>query len=137
MPAVLPFAGLRFVAPASELERLVCPPYDVISPDEQTQLLQASPHNAVRLELPPDEPDEPGSRYQAAARHLATWRTNDVLRSDPPPVTTWRKPPIGTPAASCDAATCWQRLPSSHGQHGLCCPTNTRWPSQRRTDSSC
>ena len=84
MPAVLPFAGLRFVAPASELERLVCPPYDVISPDEQTQLLQASPHNAVRLELPPDEPDEPGSRYQAAARHLATWRTNDVLRSDPP-----------------------------------------------------
>jgi uncharacterized protein (DUF1015 family) len=83
MPPVLPFAGLRFAAPAAELERLICPPYDVISPEEQLALLSASPHNAVRLELPLDEPDGPGSRYQAAAHCLASWRSTGVLTSDP------------------------------------------------------
>jgi uncharacterized protein (DUF1015 family) len=82
MPPVLPFAGLRFAAPAIELERLVCPPYDVISPAEQTQLLQASPHNAVRLELPSDVPGQPGSRYRSAARDLSNWRAEGVLRPE-------------------------------------------------------
>jgi uncharacterized protein (DUF1015 family) len=82
MPPVLPFAGLRYAAPGAELERLVCPPYDVIGPDEQAQLLQASPHNAVRLELPPDDAGRPGSRYAAAARYLARWRGEGALRRD-------------------------------------------------------
>ena len=82
MPPVLPFAGLRFAAPATELDRLVCPPYDVIGPEEQAQLLHASPHNVVRLELPLDDPDQPGSRYAAAARCLTGWRRDGVLRSD-------------------------------------------------------
>ncbi len=85
MPPVLPFAGLRYAAPAIELERLVCPPYDVISPEEQTQLLQASLYNAVRLELPPDEPGQPGSRYRSAATHLRSWRAEGVLQSDSRP----------------------------------------------------
>ena len=71
MPHVLPFAGLRFAAPSSELERLVSPPYDIISPDEQAQLRELSPHNAVYVELPSDAPDEPGSRYRLAAEALA------------------------------------------------------------------
>jgi uncharacterized protein (DUF1015 family) len=83
MPPVLPFAGLRFTAPATELPRLVCPPFDVISPDEQAQLLQASPHNAVRLELPADDPGQPASRYESAARTLASWRKQNVLKPEP------------------------------------------------------
>ena len=82
MPAVLPFAGLRYAAGGSELERLVCPPYDVISPHEQTELLLASPHNAVNLELPPDEDGKPGSRYALAARRLDEWKRAGVLRPD-------------------------------------------------------
>jgi uncharacterized protein (DUF1015 family) len=82
MPPVLPFAGLRYTAQPAELERLVSPPYDVISPDEQAQLLAASDHNAVRLELPPDAPDQPGSRYEIAARNLDHWRRQAVLRTD-------------------------------------------------------
>jgi uncharacterized protein (DUF1015 family) len=85
MPPVLPFAGLRFTAPAAELPRLVCPPYDVISPDEHTQLLRASPHNAVRLELPADAPGQPGSRYASAARDLASWRNAGLLQQDQAP----------------------------------------------------
>jgi uncharacterized protein (DUF1015 family) len=85
MPPVSPFAGLRFAAPPIELDRLLCPPYDIITPEEQAQLLQASPHNAVHLELPPDEPGQPGSRYQSAAQHLNNWRDEGVLRPEPRP----------------------------------------------------
>lgn len=85
MPKVLPFRGLRFAAPSSELDRLVSPPYDVISPDEQAQLRELSPHNAVYVELPRDAPGEPGSRHRLAAERLAEWRREGVLRPDTRP----------------------------------------------------
>ena len=53
---------------AGPLDRLVAPPYDVISPDLQTELYQRSPYNVVRVDLN----REPGDRrYQEAARALA------------------------------------------------------------------
>ena len=55
MPRVLPFAGLRYAAPPDELERLICPPYDVISAEEQARLSHLSPSNAIYVELPQDE----------------------------------------------------------------------------------
>src|SRR5438105_15936800 len=82
MSRVSPFAGVRYAAPGAELERLVCPPYDVITPAEQAQLQAASPYNAIHLELPTDEPGQPGSRYARAARCLADWRTAGMLRTD-------------------------------------------------------
>src|SRR5260370_27510282 len=83
MPPVLPFAGLRYAPRAGALERLICPPYDVISPEEQAQLQALSPYNAVFVELPVDEAGQPGSRYQAAARRLAEWRREQLLCADP------------------------------------------------------
>jgi uncharacterized protein (DUF1015 family) len=85
VPRVLPFRGLRFAAPSSELDRLVSPPYDVISPDEQARLRELSPHNAVYVELPLDAPGEPGSRHQLAAQQLAEWRRAGVVQPDPRP----------------------------------------------------
>jgi len=85
VPRVLPFKGLRYTAPAPTLERLLSPPYDVISPDEQAQLRELSPHNAVYVELPMDAPGEPGSRQRLAAERLAEWRGAGVLRPDPRP----------------------------------------------------
>ena len=82
MPPVLPFAGLRYVVPAADLEHLVSPPFDVINSEEQAQLLAASPHNVIRLELPADAPDQPGSRYRLAAKYLREWREARVLRPD-------------------------------------------------------
>ena len=81
----MPFRGVRFAAQSSELERLVSPPYDVISPDEQAQLRELSKHNAVYVELPLDSPGEPGSRHRLAAERLAEWRRDEVLRPDPRP----------------------------------------------------
>ncbi|HEX8966809.1 MAG TPA: DUF1015 domain-containing protein [Chloroflexota bacterium] len=85
MPPVLPFAGLRYTAPDVELERLVCPPYDVIGAEEQARLQAKSPRNAVHVELPSDAPGQPGSRYRVAAEYLAAWRREGALRADPRP----------------------------------------------------
>ena len=85
MPRVLPFAGLRYAAPPHELELLVSPPYDVISPEEQAQLQALSPHNASYVELPVDAGGRPGSRYRLAAERLAAWRREGVLKPDPRP----------------------------------------------------
>jgi uncharacterized protein (DUF1015 family) len=85
MPRVLPFSGLRYAARAADLARLISPPYDVISPDEQAQLQASSPHNAIQIELPADRPGEPGSRYRSAAEHLSAWRSAGVISAEPRP----------------------------------------------------
>jgi len=45
------FKGVRY-ASAGELAQLVCPPYDIISPEDQARLHALHPNNAIRLELP-------------------------------------------------------------------------------------
>jgi len=65
---------------------LLCPPYDVISPEEHEALLRRDPHNAVRLELPTPPPGgTPEQRYREAARTFVQWRTGGVLRKDVAP----------------------------------------------------
>jgi uncharacterized protein (DUF1015 family) len=87
VPTLRPFRALRYdPSLAPSLDRLICPPYDVIS-DEQRQVLAArDPYNAVHLELPLAEPgDEPDEPYRRVARTIAAWRTDGVLRKDERP----------------------------------------------------
>ncbi len=52
MAIVAPFKGLTYnLERKQDLSRLMAPPYDVISREEQTALHQADPHNVVRLIL--------------------------------------------------------------------------------------
>jgi uncharacterized protein (DUF1015 family) len=85
MPTLRPFRGLgyaleRFRVPAppgmriADLSDVVCPPYDVITPALQAELLARSEHNAVRLELSA-EPDA----HAAAAAALADWQADATL----------------------------------------------------------
>jgi len=91
MPTLRPFHGLgyaldRFAAPAppgmriADLSAVVCPPYDVITPAQQAELLARDERNAVRLELSA-EPDP----HAAAAATLAAWEANGTLerRAEP------------------------------------------------------
>jgi uncharacterized protein (DUF1015 family) len=72
MPTVRPFRPLRFdTAVAGPLDRLVAPPYDVISDEARTEYLARSPYNIVHLTLP-ETPED-------AARELADWRARGVL----------------------------------------------------------
>lgn len=62
------------------MSAVVCPPYDIIPAPLGVELRDRDPHNAVRVELPYPEPGgEPESRYRAAARALAEWRTAGIL----------------------------------------------------------
>ncbi|HEY7875935.1 MAG TPA: DUF1015 domain-containing protein, partial [Actinomycetota bacterium] len=70
---------------APSLKHLTCPPYDVISPDEQAALYERDPHNAVRLELPRAEGGGEEARYASAAATFARWRADGTLAEDPEP----------------------------------------------------
>jgi uncharacterized protein (DUF1015 family) len=79
MAQVRPFRALRYSAAAGPIERLVSPPYDVISPEERARYLQLDPHNVVHLTLPESE--------DQAAQDLREWQADGVLeREDEPAV---------------------------------------------------
>src|SRR5882724_2260550 len=72
MAVVKPFRAERYdEAKAGPLERLVAPPYDVISPEQREEYLARSPYNVVRLTLPDDA--------EQAGRDVTDWRELGVL----------------------------------------------------------
>ena len=81
MATALEIAGFRGVIHAgAALDRVLAPPYDVISPTERDALASMSPHNVVRLILPSGEGD---AKYAEAARLYREWLSTGVLRRDP------------------------------------------------------
>ena len=54
---------------------VVAPPYDVIDPALHKQLLERSPYNAVRIDLPFEDPndDDSRNRYTRSAALLREW----------------------------------------------------------------
>ncbi|MQF48857.1 DUF1015 domain-containing protein [SAR202 cluster bacterium AC-647-N09_OGT_505m] len=85
MADIQPFRGLRYsLAPGEDLGQLLCPPYDIISMEQQAELHQKSPYNAVRLELgmnlPTDSSDV--NRYTRAAKLLEEWLSRGTLLTE-------------------------------------------------------
>ena len=78
MPRFEPFAGLRY-APGVDLDAVIAPPYDVVSPGERVALAARSPHNAIHVELPEDNPGMGRDRYQQAAWLFELWLREGVL----------------------------------------------------------
>jgi uncharacterized protein (DUF1015 family) len=78
MAVVKPFRAERYdEQSAGPLEQLVAPPYDVISPEERSELLARSPYNVVHLTLPDSEAE--------AGAAIADWRRRGVLARDEEP----------------------------------------------------
>jgi len=83
MAEIAPFRALLYdPARAGPLDRLLAPPYDVVSPAERERLAAKSPYNFVRVDLPEGEG---AAKYQNAARELAGWLEQGVLRLDDRP----------------------------------------------------
>jgi uncharacterized protein (DUF1015 family) len=80
-PLVTPFRGERYAR--ASLDRVLAPPYDVISPDVRKTLAARDPHNIVHLILPEAAITE--EKYAQAARLLGEWRKSGVLAVDPDP----------------------------------------------------
>ena len=85
MPRFEPFAGLRYDTARVDLSMVICPPYDVIGPEERARLVSRHSANAVRVELP--EPDHRAGldRYDSAANQLLRWQDEGILVRDPAP----------------------------------------------------
>jgi uncharacterized protein (DUF1015 family) len=78
-----PFRALRYAeSVAGPLGPLTSPPYDVIDEDGVRRYEATSPYNVVRLILPREPDDGSGTRYDAAAALLASWRSSGVLAPD-------------------------------------------------------
>lgn len=81
MADISPFHGLLYNGKkVGDVSKVVAPPYDVISPEEQEKLYKRSPYNVVRLILN-QEPDP----YESVARLFAEWQREGVLVRDEKP----------------------------------------------------
>jgi len=82
------FRGIRYDPAIVQLESVLAPPYDVISPKLQHDLYGRAMQNVVRLELGRDyESDLAGERdrYTRAREYLRVWLAQGVLIQDDQP----------------------------------------------------
>ncbi|MFW6125975.1 MAG: DUF1015 domain-containing protein [Chloroflexota bacterium] len=82
MADVQPFHAIRYNAERfRDLSALICPPYDIISPQDQLRYLQKSPYNMIRLEFGEGSPDDTAqdNRYTRAAATLDNWLRDEIL----------------------------------------------------------
>ena len=82
MAEIRPFRGLHYnQSVVSDLSRVICPPYDVISAQLQQELYARSEHNFVRLEFGREQPQDAvgDNRYTRSAAVLDQWLQQGVL----------------------------------------------------------
>jgi len=81
---ILPFRGVRY---NQELADIICPPYDVITPQLQQELYHRSPYNFVRIEAGRELPQDTATdnKYTRSAATLEQWLEQGVLVADPAP----------------------------------------------------
>jgi uncharacterized protein (DUF1015 family) len=82
MAEIAPFRGILYTKKAGAPDKLLAPPYDVISDEERAKLAALDPHNSVRLILPEGAGDE---KYANAARDLNEWLRAGILARDAEP----------------------------------------------------
>jgi len=93
MADILPFIGMRYNSQLiGNLNKVVAPPYDIISTELQKELHDRHPNNVVRLEKSRDEGDGGeeddnsfSNRYTRAANTLGTWRSDGIMIEDDRP----------------------------------------------------
>lgn len=85
MATVRPFRGITFdPTRIPDLGLVTCPPYDVISDEDRTELYDRHPYNVVRIISGRDEADDSPevNRYTRAAGFFESWQWEGVLRTD-------------------------------------------------------
>ncbi|GIW08373.1 MAG: phosphatase [Dehalococcoidia bacterium] len=88
MATIRPFRGWRYdTNRVGNLADVTCPPYDVISPEEQRGFYARSPYNIIRIEYGEAYPDDSPTtnRYTRARAELDRWRSEGILRQEETP----------------------------------------------------
>ena len=80
---VSPFQGIRYNQRiVGDLAQVICPPYDIITPEQQKLYYKKSDCNAIRLEYPVESLEPIGDRYQRAASTFQQWLKHGILELD-------------------------------------------------------
>ncbi len=81
MAVVKPFRGWHYNSQKVAIERVIAPPYDVISAEEERAFHKRDPHNIIRLILGQATPSRPrpDQAYQQAGEYLRQWTKEGVL----------------------------------------------------------
>lgn len=94
MAKIKPFRMVHYNSQAAgDLSKLITPPYDIISSQEQEAFYQSNPFNIIRLVLGKQYSDdaESNNRYTRAAAALKQWLEEGVLvRENRPSLTVYR-----------------------------------------------
>ncbi len=87
MAEINPFRGIRYNQQiVGDLSLVICPPYDVITPEEQKAYYEKSAYNIIRLEYSLDMPEDlPGSKYARVAATFSQWLNEGILQRDNAP----------------------------------------------------
>src|ERR1051325_4288260 len=81
MARIAPFRGVFYnQKKIRDLSKVIAPPYDVISPEEQEKLYRKSPYNFVRLDL-----SQEAESYDAVAHLFRDWEAQGVFERDERP----------------------------------------------------
>ncbi|MFP4452189.1 MAG: DUF1015 domain-containing protein [Desulfobacterales bacterium] len=85
MAEILPFRGIRYNTDKTEdLSKVVTPPYDVISEEEQEEYYRRHPYNVIRLDKAKATPQDTATDnpYTRAAADFDKWLKQGVLIRD-------------------------------------------------------
>ncbi len=87
MSVIKPFNAIVFSAKAGDMNKLVCPPYDVISPEQEALLKKRSPYNYIHVMLAKADAKhaDDDSRYAKAGETFEKWLKDGILVQDEKP----------------------------------------------------
>lgn len=100
MTIVAPFRGIHYdPAKVGDLSKVISPPYDVISPEEQKRLHERHPRNIVWIDfgLQKEGDGQAENRYTRAAAHYRQWLSEGSLVQDSAPAFYYYEQEFGIP----------------------------------------
>ncbi|HPS94330.1 MAG TPA: DUF1015 domain-containing protein, partial [Deltaproteobacteria bacterium] len=87
MPKIRSFQGIRYNPDVVDLSTVLCPPYDVVLPQQVDDYYNMSPYNAIRLVLGKQSPKDTkeSNRYTRARDLFRQWLQENILIQDEKP----------------------------------------------------
>ncbi|MCD6567950.1 MAG: DUF1015 domain-containing protein [Dehalococcoidia bacterium] len=87
---ICPFCGIRYSQGVrGGVATFICPPYDVINPEQQKFYYRVGEYNAIRLEFPLEQVEQSGvassDKYHRAAETFQEWLEEGILKFDDQP----------------------------------------------------
>lgn len=81
MARIVPFKGILYNTERINVEDVLAPPYDIITPEFREELYNKSPYNVVRIDFGKDLPDDNSleNKYTRAKKYLNEWLKENIL----------------------------------------------------------